>query len=362
MKHVFVCFCIGLLMLTSITHAPFQVNAMNEPMQHSLPPVSQKLLQTYLQSYEINAEIERLELAQRKLSVRIADTEQKMTQLESKFADERERAGALLRAYYTGERDTLWLSILAAESFTDALDVIATLALIYENELQQFEQYLDIWLEKKALRDQLRAEQTEFSETRARWQLQQTRVSQLQRDLEQQLAQQANAAHVKQQLKTLASLWQNTGMPLFHQYFRTMARTMAGLPEYLMARKQFRGTTFTIKDAQINDYLRKQDAMFQNTLIAFQPEQIVVSGQDRGVSVRIVGGYQVEQEPENVIRFRMKQLSFQNIELPDTTMEYLTKVYDLNLYTKDMNKLAGIKSITIKEGEMDIRVRLRLGF
>jgi hypothetical protein len=351
-----------MLTIFSIMQAPFQVSAENDSVQPSLPPVSQKLLQTYLQSYEIKAEIKRLEQAQQTLAERLALTEQKMMQLELKFADQRERAGALLRAYYTGERETLWMSMLAAESFTDALDVFTTLAIVYENELQQFEQYLDVWLEKKTLRDQLRAEQTEYSETRKRWQNQQTRVSRLQQELEQQLAQQANATQVKQQLKALASLWQNTGMPLFHQYFRTMAQIMAGLPEYLMARKQFRGTTFTIKDAQINDYLRKQDPMFKNTAIAFEPEQIVVSGQDRGVRVRIVGSYQVEQEPENVIRFRMKQLTFQNIELPDTTMDYLTKVYDLNLYTKDLNKFAGIKSITIADGEMNIRVRLKLGF
>src|SRR5690606_7286119 len=78
----------------------------------------QQLLQESLTVSEIDREVARIAEEEKTVALHIRQTEQDITLQNDKVAATREHAGKVLRAYYMGDRDSLWLLLFHANSFS----------------------------------------------------------------------------------------------------------------------------------------------------------------------------------------------------------------------------------------------------
>lgn len=82
---------------------------------------TRKLLEQTLSSAEIEREIVRITAEQKTLESKVKELEKQAAAKQAGIADTRERAGAVVRAYYMGERDGLLAAFLTAKSFSRML-------------------------------------------------------------------------------------------------------------------------------------------------------------------------------------------------------------------------------------------------
>lgn len=114
---------------------------------------TRKLLEQTLSSAEIEREIVRITAEQQALESEVATLTRQSAAKQTAIADQQERAGAVVRAYYMGERDGLLAALLSAKSISRVLALYDYYEIIMGQDrdtLSQYEtQYKDL---KKQLR------------------------------------------------------------------------------------------------------------------------------------------------------------------------------------------------------------------
>jgi hypothetical protein len=315
------------------------------------------LLQTYLQMYEIDREVERLTAKETKRLAKIAKVRASIKRQDATLDVQRERAGVALRNYYMQEPGQ-WLTILlSAQSLSDALIAYDLLDVIFRNDMQRIQGFLDEYEKSLALERKLAGELAQLANERAARLEQRQRVERAQAELTRQLAKLPDGERTMQELKAFAKEWQTRGLPRFHQYFATMAKSISALPKYIVDKQQYKGTKLFIYDHQLNEFLRMRDPMFRNTNVRFERKQIVVTGEDAGIRIKIAGKYTVLHKPVNTIRFEMTELRYQNYALPDTTIAYLASLYDLSIYPKTLTEMIEATAVEMEDGKLTIKLK-----
>lgn len=318
------------------------------------------LLQTYLNLYEIEQETKRLEAKEATLKKKIAATKAEQQAQKVILDSKKQRAGKVLNTYYLGERDGFWSLLFSSKSLADALYVFDTLNTLYMNDFRRLEQYLQALDKYDGLLAALGKQQRQLADNRRQLQTEQARVQALQKQLTAELASRPNATEWIAQLQAFAKQWQTQGLPTFHQYFSQMAKTVSGLPNYILQKQQFRGTTLFVTDRQLNEFLRARNPLFNNMEVKFADRQVKVTGQAGGTSFRIAGQYRIVQQPKHALRFLLSEVGYQQYELPDTTLRYLAELYDLSIYPAEFNSSATIEAITIEDGKLSLRLKVDL--
>ena len=67
----------------------------------------------------------------------------------------RKHAGNVLRAYYTGDRDSIWMLLFSVSSFTDALRTFEYLQMIITNDHRALTTFTDSFQKLKGLQTEL---------------------------------------------------------------------------------------------------------------------------------------------------------------------------------------------------------------
>ena len=319
---------------------------------------SDALLQTFLQIYEIDRETERLQAKSDKLATRIEKTEIEVERSNRMLRAKQQRAGEVLRTLYMGEQDGLWLLALSGKSLTDILYVIDVLDTIYRNQFRLLESRLDEYEKWQSLQQQLLVKKAQLKTNQSELARQRARVLTMQSELKRKLAVLPDSQEIIRRLEAFANEWQTRGLPLFKQYFSAMARAVSGLPQFIIDKQQFRGTSLYILDSQLIDFLRAKNPLFKNTEIRFADGRVTVNGEQAGLKVKIVGRYEVIEKPKNAIRFTIEELRYQNYLLPDTTVDFMSRLYDLSIYPEEMSDMLRAQQVLIENGKLTIKLKI----
>ncbi len=315
------------------------------------------LLQTYLMIFEIDAEVERLAAKEKKRNAKIAKVRSSIAKQDKVLDGKRERAGVALRNFYMQEPGQ-WIAVaLSTKSVTDAVVAYDMLNLLFLNDMKRVQTYIDEYDKLTAFEAKLETELQQLANERQERLKQRERVLSAQKELSRTLALLPDGERKMRELKAFANEWQTRGLPLFHQYFSTMAKSISGLPKYIVDKKQFKGTRLFIFDHQLNEFLRSRDPMFRNTDVRFESDRIVVNGEDDGIRIQIVGKYKLVREPLNAIRFEINELRYQNYLLPDTTIAYLAGRYDLSIYPSELTDMIEATSVEMEIGKLTIKMK-----
>lgn len=328
---------------------------------------AEALVQKGLTIAEIDRELERLKKEDAGLTVQIAETETKLAAQGKLVEAKRRHAGRVLRAYYMGERDTLWLLLFSLHSFQDVVKTFEYLSMILAGDQRKLTEYKSAMNDLKQLQTGLVSAQAKLKQAEAEYLAQRDRLIRLQDELDRQLAVSPEAQEVMKRIETVTTTWQQRGIPLFRSYFGALSEAMKALPE--LATKGPDGkprlsldglnATFAISDADLNDFLRAREPIFRDLTFRFVKDGVTADGKKDDLTVSIQGAYELDGA-KKTIGFRIQKLVFNGYELPDTTVRDLERQVDLSINPKALVSFLEPTEVKQEEGRLTIRMKLNL--
>jgi peptidoglycan hydrolase CwlO-like protein len=332
------------------------------------------LLQKGLNVYEVDQELARIEKQENNLIHQLTTTEQELLTQLALSSETRVHAAKVLRAYYMGDRDSLWMLIFSITSFKDALSTFEYLQMIIRNDRESLKRYTDNQKRLSELTASLYNSKTQLQQTKERYLAQREKLIQLQKQLDEDLSKHTEAAAILQQMTNLTVQWQDKGIPLFKMYFQSLAQAMKQLPEIISDQgngksnhliiNDFQQYTFQITDQELNRFLRSKNELFRNMTFRFTDSYVLTTGTQDGMEVLIKGKYElaVKEEPNKkaFVRFRIEQLQFNGYDLPASTIEAMEKEFDLGIYPQNLAAFLLVTGVKLEEGKLSLMLKLAL--
>jgi len=339
--------------------------AATEPAPAEADQGAKSILEKSLSIVEIDKEIARIDESRQATAAKITESERLIGEQETLIEGKREQAGAILRAYYTGERQSLWLSLLSLDKFSDLFAVFDYFNVIFENDGHTLDRYTTAYREIKSLNAEYKKTETELNELKSRLVAQRNRVAALQSEVQSELDQSGNREQLQSMIQDLIAHWQSSGIEAVQTYFRALAAAMKDFPELLDNHREnivIDGFNYTvqIKETDLNAFLRQKNPLFKQMEFKFEPGLVKASGKQDNMEVSIYGNYTLEEEPENAIRFHVDRLTFNGIDLPDTTCRDLEKQFDLSFYPQKVIALFKATDIKIEQGKLIVDLTIAL--
>lgn len=326
---------------------------------------TKKLLQKGLTIYEIDQEVARLSEKEASFTINIDEAMRNIKQQDILVQHARSRAAEVLRAYYTGERESFWLLVFSAHSFSDALFILDYLHMIVMHDHKTISEYVKTYRELKSLHAGLVILRSEVKVVKDQFLNQRKRLFSLQQELDAQLKQHPEGQELERQINALVEEWESRGLPFFKKYFTALAAAMNQLPEIITSHKDTLTMdgykyTFQITDEQLRDFLRSKNPIFVNFSLAFNQDQLVAHGKEQAIDLKIAGHYELEEEPENALRFHIDELEFNGFTLPDTTRSSLQEQYELAFYPKNLASFLLATGVEMLPGKLKVQLKLNL--
>ncbi|MBO9596451.1 MAG: hypothetical protein J7559_01325, partial [Cohnella sp.] len=251
-----------------------------------------------------------------------------------------EKAGAVLRSYYMGNKD-FWLhSLLYAKSITELFSIWDMMDLVISSDQRTLDAYAADYESLSQGYDKLTRSKKELDDVSAQLIAQRDRIAAMQKEIDDALASSGDAAVMQKLMDELQSYWKNVGLYEVKRHFNALANAMHDLPQWIKDHPGVLSTSgfkakLTITDEQINEFLRSKDDRFKDFAFKFDDGLLTMIGDNGNISVTIQGHYEVVDEPENAIVFHVDKLVFNGLELPDTTRADLEREFDLNFYPSE---------------------------
>ncbi len=336
-------------------------------------PSNKELLQKGLTIFEIDQELQRIEAQETELQSQIASAENNLASAEAASREARVHAAKVIRAYYMGDRDSLWTLLFAARSFSDGLATLEYLQMIIRNDKLALGRHQEAWKQQSQIKQSLDAASASLQQAKQRYIEQRAKLVALQDEVDRQLAsQEVQAVSLQQQMLDLNRLWYEQGLPQFKTYFRELARAMQDLPEIMSGKNgaiqsnkislfdNGLHSTFQLTDAELNDYLRSKNTMFQNLTFHFftgSSDRFRLTRRHRAFGEgHLHAGDERNRgfKKKPYIRFRIDELQFNGFLLPDTTVESLEKEIDLSIYPEKLAPYLQVTEVKLEEGKLKI--------
>jgi peptidoglycan hydrolase CwlO-like protein len=323
-------------------------------------------VQQGLTIHELDKELTRLKAEQADVDVSIGEQQGKIEKQRLVLDERTAASGKVLRAYYMGQRDQLWMLLFKMRSLSEGLLILDYLQAIVRNDFRILDEYRTAYKEQQALLADLSARQERLRLVIAEHERQRTRLTEEQAELDRRLAELTNQEREKQlaAIEAATKSWEEEGVPLFEDVLTALSAAMQDLPELLAdpSLMSVSGASMEIRltDEAFNTFLRERNAMFEDFDFGFGPSGMTVTGgiEDRTASLQ--GIYILETEPANALRFRIDSVAFNGYELPDTTRAELQDRYDLSFEPGRL--VAGLTVSELENEEGLLRVKLSFSF
>lgn len=331
---------------------------------------TKQLLQKSLTLYEIDQEIARLTGQEEALGRAIAAAQENIEQCKADVERTRQHAAKVVRAYYMGERQHLWLLLFSARSFSDALAVYDYLSMILRNDHRSLTAYADSYKSLQEARTKLETQRAELVQVKQQFLEQREKVAALQREIDEQLRQSAEQMALAKQMEEFTASWRDKGIPLFRKYFAALAETMQSFPEivsgpdagkYIKA-MDLQNLVFEISDADLIAFFRSKNKLFENLTFRIADGQFIAAGREEDVDVSIHGSYMIVNEPKNKIVFSVNQLTFNGFVLPETSNRALEQEFDLGFTPALIVQQLEATDIKAQDGKLTLTFKLKYGF
>lgn len=328
---------------------------------------AKELLQKGLTIFEIDKEVARLNEQDATIGEQIKQNEQDIVKQSGNVDATRKHAGKVLRAYYTGDRDSIWMLLFAANSFTDVLRMFEYLQMIITNDHRSLAKFTDSFQKLTKLQTELANSRTELQVTKDKFLQQRERLVKLQEELDKQLAISAQAQVIAAQIKNLNDQWKQEGLPLARDYLDNLSMAFRELPQFLMQDSKYISMTSTtpvinLTDADFNTYLHSKSELLKTLNFEFKDGSMVATGKKGELQIAIQGNFVLLTNAENLneIRFVVDNLEFNSFKLPDTTIEDFTKEFSLGFVPKKVVSYLDVISVETKKGVAVVKLKLSL--
>lgn len=324
----------------------------------------QHILQQSLSIQELDEEIERIALRENEANTTRTNLEHDLQKEEQKLSDKQHDAGRVLRAYYMGERDMLLDAALSADRIQDIFALLDYYQFLVETD----QEILTAYKSNVQRIDQLRGEQAalarELTQVRLDLEAQRERMLQMKQSLDQDVANSSDPEAMQKLIQEFTKYWQSVGLFEVKHYFQAIAQAMQKLPDFVKENGNLKSNgleyTLTIKDEELNQFLREQDEMFDQFQFVFKDGTIAAVGEREGLRVYVDGTYTIENEPEHAIRFHVERLQFNGLELSESTRKELEKQFDLNFYPQQLVSFIVAKEVKLEQHQLTVKLAVKL--
>ncbi|TLS50377.1 hypothetical protein FE782_20330 [Paenibacillus antri] len=323
-------------------------------------------VQQGLTIHELDKELVRLKAEEASVDESIALQEDAIDRQKVVLDARTAAAGKILRAYYMGQRDRLWMLVFRMRSLGEALVAIDYLQAIVTNDFRTLETYREAYREQQELLAELAARQDRLQFVIAEHERQRTRLIEEQAELDRRLAELTELEREAQlaAIEATTRAWEEEGVPLFEDVLTALSAAMQDLPELLSdpTLMTVSGASMEIRltDEVFNNFLRERNELFEGFDFGFGPSGMTVTGGIGGNAATLQGVYILEKEPENTLRFQIDNVAFNGYELPDTTRTELQNRYDLSFEPGRLVAGLTVSELANEEGRM--RVKLSFNF
>lgn len=324
---------------------------------------TRKLLEQTLSSAEIEREILRITAEQKVLEKKVSLLSKQAAEKEAAIADQQERAGAVIRSYYMGDRDSLLAALLSAKSISRMLALYDYYEIIIGQDrdiLNQYEeQYKDM---KSTITASLRSSK-ELEELKTALTEQKTRVAALNEEIEGGISASSDPESMSALLNEFTRYWENIGIHEVKTYFKALSSAMNHLPQFVQSKSGMltrKGMTYTLalKEEDLNTFLISQNELFKDFAFHFNKGQVTASGTSGGLTLTLTGHYTIENEPVNGLMFHVDNVVFNGLELPDSTRQSLEEEFDLGFYPEKIVSLLHATEVESKEGVLYVKLSI----
>ncbi|MEC0265647.1 hypothetical protein [Paenibacillus anseongense] len=364
MRYKFLAMMLSILLMMQLT-LPLHP-ALAEEKQPGVDE-AKELVQKGLTIFEIDKEVNRLNEQDAKIVLQIKQNEQDITKQNSHVDSTRKHAGNVMRAYYTGDRDSIWMLLFSVRSFADALRMFEYLQMIISNDHRALAAFTDSFNKLKSLQKELETSRADLQKTKDNYLGQRERLVKLQDELDKQLAVSAQAGVIQEQIKSLNDQWKSEGVPLFREYLKNLSAAFRELPQYVTKENKFmdlssiKNPVITISDTDFNAYLHGKNESLQNLNFQFTDGSIIAKGQKDQIQMTIEGRFLLKENPDmNEVRFAVDKLEFNGFQLPDTTIEDFSKEFQLGFIPKKIVSYLDVVSVETKNGTAVVKLKLSL--
>lgn len=324
---------------------------------------TRKLLEQTLSSAEIEREIVRITAEQQTLEGKVAELTKQAAAKETSITDTRERAGAVVRAYYMGERDGLLAALLSAKSISRVLALADYYEIIMGQDRRTLKEYETQYKDLNGTLAAAQRSSRELAELRTALEEQQKRVLALNEEIEGGIQASTDPASMERLLEEFGKYWENIGLHEVKKYFKALASAMKHLPEYVQGRDGVlvrKGMTYNLalSEEDLNSFLVSQNKLFQDFRFVFQDNSITATGKSGGLSLALTGHYTIQEKPVNGLMFHVDDVVFNGLKLPDTTRQALEEEFDLGFYPSRIVSFLQATEVSSTEGMLHVKLSL----
>lgn len=322
------------------------------------------ILQQSLSIQELDQEISRISARANAAAKQQSQLQAQLDDQQNKLTDKQDNAGRVLRSYYMGERDLLLQAVIHANSLSDMFRLMDYYSFLMEHDHQTLLAYRDNVRSIKQLRDEQVLLEKDLNIVKADLIAQRNRLIQMESQLNASVAASSDPEAMQMLIQEFTNYWQSVGLFEVKHYFRAIAQAMQKLPDFITKNGNLvsNGLTYTltIKDSELNQFLRDQDAIFKDFSFVFKDGTIAAIGQREGIQVIVEGRYTLEYEPEHAIRFHIDKLQFNGLTLSKETQDELAKQFDLSFYPQQLVTFIEATDVKLEDHLLTVKLKVKL--
>ena len=360
------CICFGLFFLLtcfipSSSHAePVQPIPWDQLEQSE---EIQDILQQSLSIQELDEEIARIAGREDAAVKRQAELTADRAVHEKLLTEQQEQAGRALRNYYMGERDLVLKAALSADSLSHMFRLLDYYAFLMEHDHDTITDYRNHVRVIQRLEVEQRTLAQDLNQVKAQLLEQRERILRLEAQLQTSVANSNDPAAMQQLIQEFTQYWQSVGLFEVKHYFRSIAKAMQTLPDFVSKNGNLVANgleyTLTIKDSELNQFLREQDPLFNDFSFVFKDGIIAAVGERDSIHVLVEGTYSLEYEPEHALRFHIDKLQFNGLTLSEATRNQMTEQFDLSFYPKQLVSFIEATDVKLEPGLLTVRLQVK---
>ncbi|MEK4881540.1 MULTISPECIES: coiled-coil domain-containing protein [Paenibacillus] len=324
---------------------------------------TRKLLEQTLSSAEIEREIIKITAEQKALEQKVESLNRQATQKKTAIADQQERAGAVVRSYYMGDRDNLLVAFFSAKSISRFLALFDYYEIIIGNDRDILSQYEEQYKDLKDTLQTAKRNSEELARLRTALEEQQVRVNALNKEIEGGIKNSSDPENMSTLLKEFTLYWENIGLHEVKTYFKALSSAMNKLPQFVQNREGVltrKGMTYelNLKEEDLNEFLQSQNSLFKDFAFHFNDGSITATGKSGALALSLTGHYTIQEEPINGLIFQVDHIVFNGLELPDTTRKTLEEEFDLGFYPGKIVSFLRATAVDSQEGVLHVKLSI----
>lgn len=327
-------------------------------------PLEQMILQQHFTQKELERNLALIKEEEKDLIAEIAHLTMETNRQALVIDAMRRHAGHVAYTYYTGQRQSLLLLLLNAQSFNDFMRMLEFLQLLFERDMKQLQSFQEERTKAELLQQTKQARLARVQQIRRQYEEQLQQIIAIQAEKERNLQLIDDPTAVQTLMDHLISDWQGRGLPAFRTFFEQLSKVMLQIPELVSSERikseGFFTHTLTINEEEFNQFLIGKNDLFRQSRFQFDDNQLIVDGHYDQMNIRIVGQYELVSPQE--LQFHITELLFDGFQLPATTIEEMEKEYDLGFYPALINPNVMVDSLILDNQELKLKLSLQLPF